>query len=92
VKIDRSFVAAVTRERGGSLVRSIIDLGRTMGKTIIAEGIESAAQAQELEAMDCRLGQGFYFSRAVTADDARQILEGGRLPASPERPQRARSA
>jgi diguanylate cyclase (GGDEF)-like protein/PAS domain S-box-containing protein len=92
VKIDRSFVAAVTRERGGSLVRSIIDLGRTMDKTIIAEGIETAAQAEKLEAMDCGLGQGFYFSRAVTADDAREILAAGRLPASPGRPQRARSA
>jgi EAL domain-containing protein (putative c-di-GMP-specific phosphodiesterase class I) len=92
VKIDRSFVASVTRGRGATLVRSIIDLGQTMGKTIIAEGIETAAQARELLAMDCSLGQGFYFSQAVTADGAREILAAGRLPVPPAQPQRARSA
>jgi diguanylate cyclase (GGDEF)-like protein/PAS domain S-box-containing protein len=88
VKIDRSFVAAVTRKRGGALVRSIVDLGRTMDKTIIAEGIETAAQKQALQDMECALGQGFYFGRAVPAEAAHEILAVGRLPARPARPAR----
>ncbi len=92
LKIDRSFVASVARRREGALVRSIIDLGRTMNVSIIAEGIETAAQADELEAMECTLGQGFYFGRAVPAEAVRELLAVGRLPARPTRRQRARSA
>lgn len=92
LKIDRTFVASVARRREGALVRSIIDLGRTMNVAIIAEGIETAAQADELEAMECTLGQGFYFGRAVPADAVGELLTIGRLPARPARRPRARSA
>ncbi|MEP6680819.1 MAG: EAL domain-containing protein [Chloroflexota bacterium] len=92
VKIDRSFVASVTRPRGGALVRSIIDLGRTMNLAIIAEGIETGAQLEALQAMDCVLGQGFYFGRAATADETRAVLEAHRLPVEPERGRRLRTA
>ncbi len=74
VKIDHSFVASVSRPRGGALVRSIIDLGRTMNLAIIAEGIEPEAQLEALQAMDCVLGQGFHFGRAATADETRAVL------------------
>ncbi len=92
VKIDRSFVASVTRPRGGALVRSIIDLGRTMNLATIAEGIETAAQMESLQAMDCSLGQGFYFGRAAPAEETRAVLAARRLPAEPERGRRMRSA
>ena len=92
MKIDRSFVAGVTRKNGAGLVRSIVDLGRTMNKAIIAEGIETAAQHRALQAMDCALGQGFFFARAVPADMAREILEVGRLPERSAASQRSRSA
>jgi diguanylate cyclase (GGDEF)-like protein/PAS domain S-box-containing protein len=92
VKIDRSFVAGVTRKGGAGLVRSIVDLGRTMNKAIIAEGIETVAQHRALQAMDCALGQGFLFARAMPADMAREILEVGRLPERPAPSQRSRSA
>jgi len=92
LKIDRTFVASVARRREGALVRSIIDLGRTMNVAIIAEGIETAAQADELEAMECTLGQGFYFGRAVPAEAVGELLTIGRLPARPARRPRARSA
>ncbi|MDQ2941682.1 MAG: EAL domain-containing protein [Chloroflexota bacterium] len=92
VKIDRTFVGSVARRREGALVRSIIDLGRTMNVAVIAEGIETAAQADELEAMECTLGQGFYFGRAVPAQAARELLAVGRLPARSARRQRAQSA
>jgi diguanylate cyclase (GGDEF)-like protein/PAS domain S-box-containing protein len=92
VKIDRSFVAGVTRKGGAALVRSIVDLGRTMNKAIIAEGIETVAQHRALQAMDCALGQGFLFARAMPADMAREILDVGRLPERPAPSQRSRSA
>ncbi len=92
VKIDRSFVASVSRPRGGALVRSIIDLGRTMNLAIIAEGIETKAQLEALQAMDCVLGQGFHFGRAATADETRAVLEARRLPVEPDRGRRVRTA
>ncbi len=63
-----------------------------MNKAIIAEGIETAAQHKALQAMDCALGQGFLFARAMPAAMAREILEVGRLPERPVPSQRSRSA
>jgi len=43
----------------------------------VAEGIETAEQLARLRAIDCRLGQGFYFSRALPADEVRDLLDHG---------------
>jgi diguanylate cyclase (GGDEF)-like protein len=79
VKIDRSFVSAITRSREGALVRSIIDMGRSMGLGLVAEGIETAAQLVALRSRGCELGQGRYFSMAVPAADMVGILTTGRF-------------
>lgn len=50
VKIDRSFVTAMTSGREGVLIQSIIDLGRTLDMTVVAEGIETLAQNVALSA------------------------------------------
>ncbi len=82
IKIDRSFIAGLDEEGGNAtaIVRAIVALGDGMGKTIVAEGIETAAQARLLADMGCPLGQGFLYGVA-TADG-----EAVRHPPAPPHP------
>ena len=68
LKIDRGFVAALRHEDPqATLVRTIIDLARTLGRVAIAEGIEEQAELDGLLALGCELGQGRHFGGAVDA-------------------------
>lgn len=73
LKIDRSFVLSLFDGDGSSeaIVRAIIGLGRGMRKSVIAEGIETAAQRQRLIELGCTLGQGYLFARPGPLDDLR---------------------
>jgi EAL domain-containing protein (putative c-di-GMP-specific phosphodiesterase class I) len=67
LKIDRSFVDGLDGELpGADLVRAIIDLGRRLQLTTIAEGIETPEQAGFLTGAGCRLAQGYYFCRPLS--------------------------
>ncbi|MDD1453171.1 EAL domain-containing protein [Sphingomonas sp. H160509] len=61
IKIDRSFVSGMDQPNGGAtaIVTAIIGLGRGLGKVVVAEGIETEAQAICLRQLGCQLGQGF---------------------------------
>jgi EAL domain-containing protein (putative c-di-GMP-specific phosphodiesterase class I) len=50
------------------IVRSIVDLGHSLGLTIVAEGVETAAALAALTALGCDVAQGYYLSRPVTAE------------------------
>jgi diguanylate cyclase (GGDEF)-like protein len=64
LKIDRSFVAQVNADGAqAAIARSIIDLGDNLELTVVAEGIETAAQQRELVLLGCRFGQGFHLAR-----------------------------
>ena len=65
IKIDRSFIAGLDHSGGGTLaiVRAIIGLGRGLGKLVVAEGIETEAQARRLSDLGCHLGQGYLYGR-----------------------------
>ena len=64
LKIDRSFVAGLgERPECETLVTGIIHLGHGLGLEVIAEGVETAQQAQRLLGLGCHLAQGFYFGR-----------------------------
>lgn len=70
VKIDRSFVRGViTDPRDEAIVRTIITLGKTLGLEVIAEGIETEAQARRLRELGCPLAQGFHFARPLASAD-----------------------
>ena len=74
LKIDRSFIDGMGREReSAAIVHSIIHLGRALGLGVIAEGVETEAQVQALRLAGASHLQGFYFSRPVTAKEAREI-------------------
>jgi diguanylate cyclase (GGDEF)-like protein/PAS domain S-box-containing protein len=68
LKIDKSFVAAMEHsEHAMAVVRAILQLGRTLGLEVIAEGVEDSEQLALLRAEGCRFGQGHLFSRPVPA-------------------------
>jgi diguanylate cyclase (GGDEF)-like protein len=84
LKIDRSFVEGMGREReSAAIVQSIIHLGRTLGMEVIAEGVETAAQLQALRLAGCSHLQGFHLCRPVPAEDALRLAERGTLAATP---------
>ncbi|MGL5736230.1 MAG: EAL domain-containing protein, partial [Beijerinckiaceae bacterium] len=64
LKVDRSFVADVERNSEARLlVKYMIDLGRALAMSVIAEGVETAGQALLLTADGCDAAQGYYFAR-----------------------------
>ncbi|MDT8388090.1 MAG: GGDEF domain-containing phosphodiesterase [Thiogranum sp.] len=78
LKIDRSFVSNVERESGDAiLVRSIIELGHSLGMQVIAEGIESQGQYAFLREAGCDEAQGFLFSRPVGPAAFQQLIRSG---------------
>jgi EAL domain-containing protein (putative c-di-GMP-specific phosphodiesterase class I) len=78
LKIDRSFVIRMTEgDQPLQIVRTIIELARVMGMDVVAEGIETCEQYKLLREMRCRYGQGYLFSRPLTAEAVTELL---RLP------------
>ncbi len=70
VKIDRSYVRNVGRRpEESATVKAIIRFARALGMGVIAEGVESGAEAQSLREWGCHHAQGFYFGRPVDAEE-----------------------
>lgn len=69
VKIDRSFVLGMSGdERDLKLVRSIVSLSQDLGYKVVAEGVETQADAAHLISMGCNEAQGYLFARPMEAD------------------------
>ena len=56
--------------QGAALVESIVLLGRSLGKVVVAEGIETASQFDALRDMGCRIGQGYRLDRPLDPETA----------------------
>ncbi|MGD8789781.1 MAG: EAL domain-containing protein [Burkholderiales bacterium] len=68
LKLDRSFVMDVAiRAKDAAIVRSTVDLGHSLGLTVVAEGVESEAVIQKLRELGCDIAQGFEISRPIPA-------------------------
>lgn len=66
IKVDRSFVSGPDLGRhNDAIIRAIVEMGSTLEMQIIAVGLETVEQVQTVRDAGCRLGQGFFFSRAV---------------------------
>ena len=75
VKIDQSFVRCIGTENDGeAIVRAIVGLAHNLGMTVIAEGIEDARQMDCLCHFHAEYGQGYFFAKPLTAEDATAIL------------------
>ena len=98
LKIDRSFIAGVsaTGERP-AIARAIVELGRTLGLRVVAEGIEERDQADWLVSLGCPFGQGYLYSRPMGVDATESFLAADatrRIQAptdAPDLPMRRRS-
>jgi diguanylate cyclase (GGDEF)-like protein/PAS domain S-box-containing protein len=76
LKIDRSFVRDLhLGSNESAVVRAIVLLGNSLGKVVIAEGIETDAQLKLLREMGCTVGQGFHLARPLGAEVADALLE-----------------
>ncbi|WP_242855886.1 ABC transporter substrate binding protein [Ruminiclostridium josui] len=75
LKIDKSFIDSVsTDEEGRTITRHIITLGRSLGMTIIAEGVEYTEQLEYLKKYNCDRIQGYLFSKPLSGEDVKKLL------------------
>lgn len=75
LKIDRSFIEHLeTSESARTLVRTALAMGRGLGLETLAEGVETAAQLEVLEALGCDAYQGYWFSRPLEAEAFAALL------------------
>ena len=76
LKIDRSFITGIEKARADrAIVRTITVLAADLGMDVVAEGIEDARQVELLRALGCRKGQGYFFSKPLSATDIGKYLE-----------------
>ncbi|HYB70417.1 MAG TPA: EAL domain-containing protein, partial [Candidatus Bathyarchaeia archaeon] len=69
LKIDRSFVKGIGRDvEDTAIVRAVITVAKSLNLSVTAEGIESADQIEELRALGCDHGQGYYFAKPMAGD------------------------
>jgi EAL domain-containing protein (putative c-di-GMP-specific phosphodiesterase class I) len=75
LKIDQLFVQRLGVDSNNSeIVRSIVGLARSLGMSVVAEGVETEIQLRKLKELGCPLIQGFYFSKPLTPLKAEQLL------------------
>ncbi|MCI0423461.1 MAG: EAL domain-containing protein [Acidobacteria bacterium] len=75
LKVDRSFVSRMgANGENSEIVRTIISLAHNLNLDVIAEGVETADQKLQLQALGCEYGQGYYFSRPIEAPSASALI------------------
>jgi diguanylate cyclase (GGDEF)-like protein/PAS domain S-box-containing protein len=78
LKIDRSFVRdAMSNPEAASIVRAVIDMAQALRFTVIAEGVETAAQEMLLRSHGCDQAQGYYYGRPAPAAEHERLLAEG---------------
>jgi PAS domain S-box-containing protein len=78
LKIDRTFVAGIGENANDrAIVRSIVQLGAELGLAVVAEGIETVAQSDAVQAIGCGIGQGYLFGKPTPADEVPLQLARG---------------
>jgi diguanylate cyclase (GGDEF)-like protein len=75
LKIDRSFVQGVTKDRRDrAMVRSIIEMAKTLGMAVVAEGVETESQAEQLSREGCTAYQGYLCAEPMTAEQVPDFI------------------
>jgi diguanylate cyclase (GGDEF)-like protein len=75
IKIDRSFIASLGVDaRRPELVKALVELGKTLGLVVVAEGVEQAVQLDYLRSIGCERAQGYYFAKPLPADQMETFL------------------
>lgn len=75
IKIDQTFIREMTRDkRDAAIVVSAIHIAKAIGLTVVAEGIDSDAQADRLREIECHYGQGYHFFKPLSATAFQQAV------------------
>jgi EAL domain-containing protein (putative c-di-GMP-specific phosphodiesterase class I) len=78
LKIDRSFISGMGDEgEGMEIARTILPMANNLRLDVVAEGVETIQQVAMLKKLHCKYGQGFYFSRPLSAEGTAALLAGG---------------
>ncbi|WP_167520089.1 putative bifunctional diguanylate cyclase/phosphodiesterase [Azotobacter salinestris] len=86
IKIDKSFVLDLLNDDdhdAGTIIRTIIQLARNLGKQVTAEGVETAAQEAYLVSQDCHEGQGYLYSKPLPAVELAAFIRQAQLRQAP---------
>ncbi|WP_245978533.1 putative bifunctional diguanylate cyclase/phosphodiesterase [Aurantiacibacter xanthus] len=70
LKIDKSFVANAGETRSAQIVRTIVELARSLDLSVVAEGIENASQGKRLASLGCDYLQGYHYGHPLTESEA----------------------
>ncbi|HWG58097.1 MAG TPA: EAL domain-containing protein [Candidatus Acidoferrales bacterium] len=75
LKIDRTFISGISGHADGmEIARTIMPLAKNLHLDVVAEGVETAEQAEELKKLECKYAQGFYFSKPLPRDQAEALI------------------
>jgi diguanylate cyclase (GGDEF)-like protein/PAS domain S-box-containing protein len=75
IKIDRDFISRIGNDQEGlEIVRTIVMLGQTLGMDVVAEGIETEQQLTLLQQLQCKCGQGYFFSKPLPVNEGEDWL------------------
>ncbi|HUR20514.1 MAG TPA: EAL domain-containing protein [Vicinamibacterales bacterium] len=75
IKIDQSFVNGMKDGGNWEIIRAIVALAGALKMEVTAEGVETAQQLKDLRGLSCEFGQGYYFDKPLTLEDARAVLQ-----------------
>src|SRR5438034_10025701 len=77
LKIDRSFVSGMGDDgEGMEIARTILPMANSLRLDVVAEGVETIQQVALLQKLQCKYGQGYYFSRQLSAEGTAALLAG----------------
>ena len=76
LKVDRSFVAGLSdRPENVAIVRTVVDLARSLGLSVVVEGIETESQLEFVQELGCDFGQGWLFAKAMAPPAVDTLLQ-----------------
>jgi diguanylate cyclase (GGDEF)-like protein/PAS domain S-box-containing protein len=85
LKIDRSFIAPIQQEGDNvEILQTIVMLAQNLGMNVIAEGVETEFQVEQLKKFNCEVAQGFFFSKPMKFEDIEQFLAGETITNIPQ--------
>ena len=69
MKVDRSFIKDYPENDDGKLAKILVDMSKTLGMSVMTEGVETIEQINYLKKLECKYVQGYYYSRPLSLDD-----------------------
>ena len=84
IKIDKCFVQRMVNDRAGAvIIKGLIDIAKGLGIGVVAEGVETAEQAESLYRLGCANAQGYLYSRAIDRSDISTLIKERRIIGTP---------